>query len=242
MKYYSRDCKELSLNIEALSYLNCGGCAEVQYNGKIIFKKYYDFTERQFRLSPEMFDILKTINNEHLMKIYEIYSKTNILKLLSSKIGKTKFTVDAYTAKYYRDDDIDILATTKDYLLDNFRELEELFTAFTTNGIKPGDLKRDNTVLNSNGIILIDPDSFSISPDSNNDLVIKNKKALLSLFKDLLLKCALYKEDCEQSIQFIDRKIDNDLTDFKINERTEITVELSKKLKYVKRPIDYFRK
>ena len=189
-----------------------------------------------------MFDILKTINSEHLMKIYEIYSKTNILKLLSSKIVKTQFTVDAYTAKYYRDDDIDVLTTTKDYLLDNFRELEELFTMFTTNGIKPGDLKRDNTVLNSKGIILIDPDSFSISTDSNNDLVIKNKKALLSLFKGLLLNCALYKEDCEQSIQFIDRKINIDLTDFEINESTEITAELSKKLKYVKKPIDYFRK
>ena len=62
------------------------------------------------------------------------------------------------------------------------------------------------------------------------------------LFKDLLLNCALNKEDYEQSIQSIIKKADSNLTSFEINEDTEITTELSKKLKYVKRPIDYFRK
>lgn len=38
------------------------------------------------------------------------------------------------------------------------------------------------------------------------------------------------------------KKADSNLTSFEINEDTEITTELSKKLKYVKRPIDYFRK
>ncbi len=242
MGYYNRDGQKLSLKLETLKHLNCGGCAKVRYNEKIIFKEYYDFTEKEYRLTPEMFDILKAIDNKHLMKIYEIYSKMNILGLLSLKANMTPFIIDAYTAKYYRDDNIDVLAAPKDYMLDNFRELEELFTIFTTNGIKTNDLKRGNTILSSNRIVLIDPDSFSILSASNNALAIKNKKALLMLFKDLLLNCALNKEDYEQSIQSIIKKADSNLTSFEINEDTEITTELSKKLKYVKRPIDYFRK
>ena len=61
MKYYSRDGKKLILKLELLKHLNCGGCAEVQYNREIIFKEYYNFTERQFRLAVN-FNIIITNN------------------------------------------------------------------------------------------------------------------------------------------------------------------------------------
>ena len=242
MKYYSRDCKKLSLNTKTLKYLDSGECARVRYDDKLIFKEYYISTEPEYRLSPEMFAIFETIDNQHFMKIYNIYSRMNGLRLLSTKTKILPFTIDAYTAKYYKDDNVDVLEAPKDYLLDNFRELEDLFTLFTTNKINPADLKRRNTILNNNGIILIDPDSFSLSSDSKIDLSLKNKKALLNLFKDILLECAYKKEECQQNIVSISEKIKADLTDFAISENTEITNELSKKLKYVKKPIAYLTK
>ena len=71
--------------------------------------------------------------------------------------------------------------------------------------------------------------------------MIWNKKELLHLFKSLLLDSARENENSKKWL-LINRKIDNDLTNFEIEENTNITNEFSKRLCYVKRPIDYFIK
>lgn len=49
-------------------------------------------------------------------------------------------------------------------------------------------------------------------------------------------------ESCKGNIPLISKKITNQLTNFKIDENTNITSELSKRLNYVKKPIDYLIK
>ena len=98
-------------------------------------------------------------------------------------------------------------------------------------------------MLNKNEIIIIiiDPDAFYISKESPKDLFVRNKKELLYIFKSLLLHSARENENSKKWL-LINRKIDNDLTNFEIEENTNITNEFSKRLGYVKRPIDYFIK
>lgn len=71
--------------------------------------------------------------------------------------------------------------------------------------------------------------------------MIRNKKELLYLFKSILLDSAKKNENCKEWL-LINAKFNSDLTDFEIEENTNITKELSKRLGYVKRPVDYFIK
>lgn len=239
MAYYNRDKAKLSLKLDELEFLNSEEYAKVRYNSDIIFKEYYHDSE--CRLTTEMFDILKNIDNSHFMKIYEIYSEMNTLELAQYILKQRPFIVDAYIAKYYPEEQINVLYESIDYLLDNFNELEILFKIFSYNGIVTDDVKRTNTVLNKNEIIIIDPDAFYTSKESQKDILIRNKKELLYLFKSILLDSAKKNENCKEWL-LINTKFNSYLTDFEIEENTNITKELSKRLGYVKRPIDYFIK
>ena len=65
---------------------------------------------------------------------------------------------------------------------------------------------------------------------------------MLFLFKSILLDSVMENESCKGNIPLISKKITNQLTNFKIDENTNITSELSKRLNYVKKPIDYLIK
>lgn len=242
MAYYNRDKEKLCLKLDELEFLNSGWCGKVRYNGKFIFKEYYHDCDYKYKLIPEMFDILKDIDNSHFMKMYDIYSEMSTLELAQYILKQRPFIVDAYTAKFYPEEPINVLYEHTDNLLENLNELEILFKIFSYNGIVTDDVKRTNTVLNKNEIIIIiDPDAFYISKESPKDLLVRNKKELLYIFKSLLLHSAKENENSKKWL-LINRKIDNDLTNFEIEENTNITNEFSKRLGYVKRPIDYFIK
>ena len=241
MAYYNRDKEKLCLKLDELEFLNSGWCGKARYNGKFIFKEYYHDCDYKYKLIPEMFDILKDIDNSHFMKMYDIYSEMSTLELDQYILKQRPFIVDAYTAKYYPEEPINVLYEHINYLLDNFNELEILFKIFSYNGIVTDDVKGENTVLNKNSIIIIDPDAFYTSKESQKNLLIWNKKELLHLFKSLLLDSARENESFENFL-LINAKFNSDLTNFEINENTNITKELSKGLGYVKRPVDYFIK
>lgn len=238
MAYYNRNGKILRIKRKGMEYLNSGECASVYHNNEIIFKEYFSETPADCRLKPRIFDILKDIDDEHFMKLLEIYSDMNLLELIQYKTNARNFSVDAYTAIYYNDDSVNVLYESTDYILDNFRELERLFDIFTNNSIITDDVKRENVILSHNGIIIIDPDIFDISSSRNQDIQTANKKELLNLFRSI---CVSDVGDIENHHE-ITIKIIRDLTDIDINSKTDITSEISKKLKYVKKPIEYLIK
>ena len=119
MSYYDRNYKKLKLN--DMEYLNSGECAKILYNKEMILKKYYYSTELNYRLSEKMFDLLKNINNPHFIELIDIYSDFNFIELLKNKMGILSFFVDAYTAKYYPDNSINVLLEHKDFILDNIK-------------------------------------------------------------------------------------------------------------------------
>lgn len=236
MAYYNRSYQKLKLN--NMKYLNHGECAKVLCNEEIVLKKYYSETSLHFRLNEEMFDIFKSINNNHFIELFEIYSNFNFFELYMNKAGILSFIVDAYTSRYYPDDSVNVLFEQKDYILDNFRELELLFEIFTENMICADDVKRDNTIMSKNSIIIIDPDLFYITETSKDFLSELNKRKLLNLFENILIKSVINEPDYVKYKTFIENKFDS----IEVTDKTDITYEISKKLKKIKKPIELFNR
>lgn len=236
MAYYNRNHKRLKLN--GMKYLNYGGCAKILYNKDIIFKEYYSETAPSCKLSPKMFDMLKQINNPHFIELFDIYSDFDFIELVKNKMELLPFIVDAYTAKYYPDNSVNALYEQKDYILDNFRELEILFDIFSQNKICTDDIKKSNTIISKTGIIIIDPDLFYTSESSKESISTLNKKNLLDLFKSICMNSAT------NELNYVKLKTftDNELANIIVTENTDITYEISKKLKYIKKPIEILKK
>ena len=235
MSYYNRNYKKLKLN--TLEYLNGGECARILCNKEIIFKEYFPDTELCYRINEEVFDILKNINNPHFIELFDIYSDFDFIELLKNKVGILPFIVAAYTAKYYPDNSINVLLEHKDYILDNLRELEILFGIFSENMICTDDIKWDNTVIGKDGIVIIDPDLFYTMQSSSEFISKLNKKNLLYLFRSILVNSIKNEPNPGKIITFID----NELVNFEVKVNTDVAYEISKKLKYIKKPIELFR-
>ena len=237
MAYFNRDYKTLSLG--DMEYLNSGACAEVLYNGDIIFKRYYPETLSECKLDAKMFDMLKTIDNPHFIKLLDIYQDCNFNEMVKHFIGLLPFAVDAYTAKYYSDNSIDVLLESKDYILENFRELELLFNIFTENRICVCDLKRDNSIIGKQGIVVIDPDLFYIASYPIENISRVNKERLLAFFRNIIYHFLVkHKENYIKNRMILD----SILVNFYVDSDTDVTSELSNKMKQIKRPIEIFKR
>lgn len=101
---------------------------------------------------------------------------------------KDVFKTTAYTKKYYVDDTVNVMYESVDYLLDNLRELEELFSLFTEERIVADDMKRENAILGKEGIVLINPDTYSFSLLEKEEIAIQNKtKEIYYIFLEVFV-------------------------------------------------------
>ena len=233
LAYYNQEGKKFKA--KNMQFLKCGGCSEVFHNNSIIFKKYYKNCKSIYRLTDDMFNILKDIHDPNFIELIDIYKKMNLIeRFYYSK--EDLFNVDAYMAKYYIEDDTNVLYESISYLLDNFRKLDILFDIFSNNAILTDDIKRPNTIINKDGIVIIDPDLFYICKDKN--LKLWNKQNLLKLCRGICKK-SLSNED---NYEIINANINHELTNFSVDNDTDVAYELSRKLKGYKRPIDYLSK
>lgn len=241
---YDRNCEKAKIDMDLMIYVNHGDCGKIFTDGHIMLKKYYFETESRYRLKQSIFDTLKCIDNPHLVELYDVYSDMTLLTLFAYKMSISKFHIDAYTAKYYPNDSVNVLEMEIDYLIDNFKELEALFEIFTKHSIIVHDVKRENAILGKNSIVIIDPDCFNLTKLPEDVLKTHNKRELLTLFRDICLDCIVRKLDYKTfKMYYLDivQKI-AELSEIKIDENTEVVHELSKKLGSVRKPIDYFRR
>ena len=217
MILYTKEKQPIKININRMERIRPAGvCSEVFHDDKIIFKKYYSHIHPSCKISPNMFKFLKSISNENFMELYDILCEKK----------RIKFRTDAYTAKYYCPEKINILEQPTDYILDNFRELDRLFQIFTNERVKVADMKFDNSILTSNKIIIIDPDLFHKSLLPKKNITLANKLELLALLRSILINTVKTKDY---------EILTGNLFDFEINHDTDIAYELSKKLKPYKK-------
>lgn len=232
MIYNDEFNRKVIFNSKNLNYLDKGGCAKVFTINETdkIFKKYFKSTPTDLRISKEIFNLIRLIDSRNLMKVFDIFTSCdfNIFKDTNSH------KIIGYTAKYYKSDDINPLLLDKEYLIENFRNLEKLIDIFNDLNILTKDLKEENVVFTKDNIVIIDPDLFS-KPDKNKDFIKKfNSCELFSLLINIIVKYSGNTKYFRNSLmdELIDKYSFND----------NISDILYKKLKYVKKPIDYFKK
>lgn len=211
MILYNQNKKTVFFDFESSICINHGNTSNIYKIDDYILKKYYVYASDAFKLDIEILEILNQINSENMIKIYDLLYEDIDLSELSG-----------YTAKYYEDKKINIFDKDLDYVLDNMNNIEKLFDELSKNIIRVKDLKYKNTILMDDKIILIDPDAYKKVNYSESSLRKINKKRLLSLFKNIYLCCLSKKDGCKKIY---------DLFDIKVDESTNITYELSKKMK-----------
>ena len=234
MAYYDTNGKKFNHRSDSFRRLDVGGCAEIFTNDDIIWKKYFFPVNDKYRITPEVFELLKTFTNPNFIELYNIYMERGFFHFLPSK----EFSVDAYTAKYYRGEEINILEQSVDYLIDNFSRLERLFDAFTSEHIVTDDIKFHNTVLTSDSIIIIDPDCFRVDTSlSEREISRENKKNLWKLFQSVCINCYKDYRSCGTTLARIVHKSNPDGE----SDYENMALQLSKRLKPYKKTINYFR-
>lgn len=212
-------------------YLSSGGCAKIFSDGKTILKCYYENLGSIYRIDCSLFCILRDIINDNFIELYESCPIDSFVETLKYNLG-LPYLVGAYTAKFYKEGNIDILKCNKDYLLDNLFRIEKLFYEFALQQITVYDLKRDNVILTNNNIVIIDPDMFYISNEDKECVREVNRRELIVLLRSIIANAFNLKE--MDDISKINKMIDEKLIGDCINSDKEVTYEVAKKLRYVK--------
>lgn len=239
MAYIDEKGKKFKYDYKDLKHLDQGDCANIFYDNKIIFKIYDEDLPLKYKIQPDIFNVLKEINNPHFIKLYDLYMHVNLLERFLYLIHSINFMVDCYTAKYYKKEKLDPMFMDKEYLLNSLYEIEKIFNELAINKIKVSDIKKNNTVYTNDSIVIIDPDFFRFSTESQEDIKKWNKRNIITLFESILLSPSEITLDERDKL----RKwyIDNPLIR-KVYNANNATDEIAKKLQYVKRPIDIIRK
>lgn len=237
MKFINEKGKKINLN--NYTFLNNGKCANTYHNNTLVFKEYNKDTISEFKISKDVFDILKDIDNPNFIKLYDTYMLTTLFERILYSLNAICFSIDAYTAKLYQKENINPLYINKEYLLYNLSEIEKLLNLISSLGIKVDDIHTGNTVYTKDRIIIIDPDFFKLSHTSESRIKSWNKRNVLVLFQSMI-------EDSKE-LKCKDRKalldwFDDNFSVSKVTEDINITYNIAKQLKYVKKPIDIIRK
>lgn len=172
---------------------------------------------------------IKMIRDLNLMNFYKIYS------LLYNKNGD----IAGYIMKYYHKEGINLLIMPTDYLLDNLNILLKSFAILSDNNIRCCDLHRNNVILNTSGIYVIDADDYLFEEEtSKSTLLSENTEEVVKLFEDLMaLSISRYfGKPCISKGKFIRENYNL----FSLNDSTR-TDGIFKKLVKYKYPIDYFK-
>ena len=243
MDFYNRDNVKFDFN--DMEYLSHGYNGEVFYNNKIIFKKYFAWSEKDSRINLQLFDLLKEFKNPHFIELYDIYTKyfkIEIINRIIKKIRNNAFLVEGYSAKYYQEDNIDVLNSSKEYFLENLFEIEKFINELSENGIKINDMIRRNIILNKDNIVIIDPDLFYLwNPIS---CLPANKEKLYYLFNDLLLNEVFKIPYLYTTSKYLKEQniFKNHMYNLYATEEFCVTDEFSKILKHTKKPVELFEK
>lgn len=123
-------------------------------------------------------DTLKIIKDMKFNNYYKIYD------MLYDKDSNFKGMI----MKYYRQEEVNVLMMEKDYLLDNVNGLGRDILSLIEKGIFIVDLNIDNTIINRNGITVVDADLYIYREDYDRDLLGRMGYATFrSLVKSIII-------------------------------------------------------
>ena len=213
--FYDKDGKMLVFNFDHRT--NRGSCGNIyKINNEVCLKRF----SKDAYYNEDAFEIIINMDLKNFYKVYEmLYDR------------EQEFA--GYIMKYYQPENIDILTMPISWTLDNFYSLYDSIDRLIKKNILVEDLHDGNVIVNKDGITVIDIDMYKLSRIGfEEEVVLKNKKSLYALFRDLYVNSIVDYHYGMQNYSSILRGL---------FDQTEDSSEVSKKLKSYKYPIDYIR-
>lgn len=227
MKYYDSNGNLHEFNVSGS--IGQGYCGDVyKYNDDYVFKRYHENCSERLRLKKEIYDPIKEINSDYIMEIKDL--------LYKGKDIKKDTSIDGYTSRYIKPENIDILSESTDYLIDNIGEIGKTFTKLAEYNIRVADLKASNVIMKKDKIVLIDIDMFHKENGPMKEIEKNNKRDLLYLFKSILTAAVF---DYQHNFKYLDA-IDDMIEE--CSKGRDVVAKVQKTLVKYNCPEDYFRK
>lgn len=199
MGIYNKSFCNLNIDLDELERINEDKVtnAFIYRYRDIVLKKYWYCTE--YAINDDVFDKLCTIDNEHFIKLYEFFTIISDdeyeEKYAKYQQGKRFFCKDGYTAKYYQPDFLNPILEQSYYLIKSIEGLKKLVDMLSNFKIMMTDTKVENTIIQSNGIVIIDPDYYKLSSQDIDSIKNNNYKELLQLLKTIFNKICRIEKD-----------------------------------------------
>ena len=184
MSLYNKAFYKIDINLDEIERINkymVTNSYIYKYRDMII-KKYWYCTE--YAIGDNMFNKLCSIDNKHLIKLYELYTILSDYEYDYYK-QRNLFSKDGYTAKYYKKDSINPVLESSNYLIENIEGIKELIEILSSYKIIMKDTKIGNSIIQNSGIVLIDPDYYEFSNLDIESIRKNNYKELLCLIKTI---------------------------------------------------------
>lgn len=163
------------MNNTAYELIGCGKCGNVFSDGNIAMKRYFDECYI-YRIKEEVFNKLKEVNNPCFV---------NFMDLIKVK-RRGKEIVDGYTYKYIEEVGDYMIDLPMEYTYETLHQFQKLLEQFNELKVFVDDAYEDNLVLSKDGLVIIDPDIYSIYKGEDlNELRKHNKEFLLYYLIDL---------------------------------------------------------
>ncbi len=211
----------------------------------VFYKRYFWETVEENRILVEVFEFIKQVRNKHLIKLIERYyqvSKDKNIVVSDLLENPGNYIIDAYTYEWVPSENIDILDMPIDYLIDNLKELLDLADYLSEYGLFIMDAKVENSVLNSEGIVLIDPDIYTFARETSfkEFLKIQDNDRIKSWNRHRIVD--LIKAICFKSLQLKNIKKEGLVVELFEKPSWDGTYDASiveKKLRGYKSPLEY---
>lgn len=221
MILYTKDFKQIEF--EDKPFFDEGTCGYIYRYGDKVLKVYKDLCSFRYKLQRRNFNLLKKLDVPSLPKLDEYF--------FSFKIGSLmKERVSAYTMDYIERKDFDILTCDKKFLYEIVTKLDYSIMQLSENDIVLYDIKRLNTILNDDGINLIDVDLYHKKDIFymfyNSKIYNVNKALIIGLLNQYIFYSAVEKDlkNAYDSLLFIKYNPDLTLTECVMNCITEDTI------------------
>lgn len=224
MVLYNEQNKKMQITSKMFDH---GHCAEIhKINNQVCAKIYYDECFFGNRIYKSMYEDLKTIKSDYLVKIYQL-----LYQDLNQEI------IGGYLMKYYIDNPLVFLYGKVEFTLSMMEEHLKLMDQLANKHIIVDDLSRKNIIYTDDKIIMIDPDLFSHNYEDGYEIFRCNLLNYhhLYLFYKTLFRNEISKYaslDICQSFRIADLLFDFD------NDR-QMVKSLEDNLRGYQYPIDY---
>ena len=204
---------EIKLLLENDYHFITAGCnSNIYRSNNIILKKYTNYTNEKYKITPLIFEELQKINYDCFIKLYKLFldEKNTVVGYTCNYIEETK--------EYFTKDDLNLLL----YNLNNMQK--DFLYDISSRNILMDDPNTSNILISKDKVVIIDPDCYRFGTGNIEKNIEFNKETLLQYIYYKCILATIRKPD--RAFENIDRMLDID-----INPKTDLCRELKKIIK-----------